>query len=122
MPFENRYFGCSQSLVDLAIYPTWWPQKLIGIIDLNLIGDDEDWIAVDVCESGNLTVDVLFSHAEGDIDVGLTTSTGGYIDGSLSSNDNEQVGGTNLSGRVHIRIHGYGDDVSYDLRITMICP
>ena len=90
--------------------------------NLNLIGDDEDWIAVDVCESGNLTVDVLFSHAEGDIDVGLSTSTGGYIDGSLSSTDNEQVGGTNLSGRVHIRIHGYGDDVSYDLRITMICP
>ena len=91
--------------------------------NLNLIGYDEDWIAIDVCEGANLIIEVLFSHAEGDIDLNLRTADDAYIDGSLSEDDNETVSATNLSaGLVYLRIFGYGDDVTYDLNITMTCP
>ena len=91
--------------------------------NLNIIGDDEDWIAIDVCVGADLTIDILFTDADGDIDARLTTEAGDYIDGAVSRSDDEQLIGTNLAaGRVHLEIYGYGDDNTYDLRITMTCP
>ena len=93
--------------------------------NLNLIGEDQDWIAVDVCQGGDLTIDVLFSHSDADIDLRLRTADDGYLDSANSLSDDEQVSADNLdAGRVYLQIRSYGSDVEvvYDLRITLACP
>ncbi|MAD60669.1 MAG: hypothetical protein CMH49_04020 [Myxococcales bacterium] len=92
---------------------------------LNIIGEDQDWISIDVCQGGDLTIDVLFSHSDADIDLRLRTSDDEYIDAATSSDDNEQVSKSNLdAGLVYLQVRSYGSSVEvvYDLRITLTCP
>ncbi len=92
--------------------------------NLNLIGEDEDWIAIDVCQGGDLTIDVLFSHSDADIDLRLRTADDSYLAAATGSSDDEQINVSNLdAGRVYLNIYSYGSvEVVYDLRITLACP
>lgn len=59
---------------------------------------DFDWWAVTVPAGATLTVDVLFSQAEGDIDILLFDAPGSWVAESTSSTDNESVSATTGSG------------------------
>ena len=52
---------------------------------------DEDWFAVDLAADDELTLDVLFAHAEGDINVTLLDAAGGTLDTGGSVSDHERV-------------------------------
>ncbi|MCA9537811.1 MAG: hypothetical protein KC620_02920, partial [Myxococcales bacterium] len=62
---------------------------------LFLCQDDDDWYRIDLREGDGLEVDLFFSHAEGDIDVGLYRQVGGaepeFVDSSAGVTDEETV-------------------------------
>ena len=60
-------------------------------MDWTFCPGDYDWWAVTVPPGGTLTVDVLFSQAEGDIDILLFDAPGSWVAESVSSTDNESV-------------------------------
>lgn len=82
------------------------------------IQGDDDWYQISI-NSGyeRLIVDLLFTHAHGDIDIQVYNSTGTQlITSSQTSTDNEYIDITHPSnGTYYLRV--YGDDVgnSYDL-------
>jgi len=53
---------------------------------------DPDWFLVDLDVGDELTVDVLFAHADGDIDLELRGPAGALLDSSTSTTDEESVG------------------------------
>ena len=53
---------------------------------------DDDWYAIDLIAGDELTLDVLFSHAEGNIDLELFDATGSsLLDGSNSTSNDENI-------------------------------
>lgn len=62
--------------------------------DLRSCELDEDWYDVGVMAGELITVDALFSHAEGDIDVTLWDAAGSVLDTSATVDDDEQVSWT----------------------------
>ena len=59
-------------------------------VDLTQCGDD-DYYWISVGSFSNVYVDVWFTHAEGDIDLGIIDGWGSYADTSISEDDNESV-------------------------------
>jgi hypothetical protein len=79
-----------------TIAPTEW---------LAVVDPDEDFFAVDVCAGGALTVDVLFTGADGNIDAVLQDSTGAPLDSSTGSTDNDQLTWTaTTAATVYVRV------------------
>lgn len=78
--------------------------------NLNVCVGDEDYYDVILSAGERVDVDVLFSHAEGDIDVQLLGFLGIPLDSSTSSNDNESVSYTaNNTGFFTIRVALFSD-------------
>ena len=70
--------------------------------------NDDDWYVVDVCESGTIEVDILFSHAQGDLNAWLYNEAVLYLDGALSSTDNESLSATITEcSRVYINVYSF---------------
>jgi len=69
---------------------------------------DEDWFKFDVAPGDTLTLEALFTHAEGDVDLALYAACDGApIDSSTSRTDDERVTFTNSTGadaRVFLQI------------------
>ena len=82
---------------------------------------DDDWYIVSVCEGGQIDVEILFSHAQADLNAWLYNSGVLYLDGSLSSTDNETLSASGLSAQdVYINVFGYGAaEAVYDMTITI---
>ena len=59
-------------------------------LDLTQCGDD-DYYWLSVGSYSDVYVDVWFTHAEGDIDLGILDGWGGLVDASTSEDDNESV-------------------------------
>jgi serine protease AprX len=80
-----------------------------------------DWYSVTVGAGQNLTVRILFSHAENaDLDLYLYDPSGQEIDYSMSTDDDEEVGelGT-IAGTYKIRVVGWSNSENiYDLEVT----
>ncbi len=83
------------------------------IPSLRICPGDDDYYTARVLSGQTITVDVLFLHADGDIDVELIDSTGATADGSYTLTDNETVTDTATSdGAYIIYIYLYADDGS----------
>lgn len=70
------------------------PATLMGAgnyTDLVSCSVDEDFYAIEVGPLDELTIDVLFSHADGDIDITLFDPLGVFAGSSAGVSDNEQV-------------------------------
>ena len=82
---------------------------------------DEDWILLDVCEGGTVTIDLIFSHAAGDIDARLYKPDNTSAVGSLTSTDNENLVYANAeAGRYSLNVFSYGEtENTYELRFTI---
>ena len=93
-----------------------------GIYDnLTRTSGDDDWYVVDVCEGGTITVDVTFSHLQGDLNAWLYDEAVLYLDGSLSSTDNESLSATISSSQsVYINVFSFNsDEADYQLNISV---
>jgi hypothetical protein len=93
---------------------------------LKLCGDsvsgvDEDFYVLELTESSFVTVTLLFSHDDGDIDLKLLDDQGGTVATSYSVTDNEQVTSCLQPGEYYVRVYSYSItiDASYDMVLTI---
>ena len=79
--------------------------------NLIICAGDDDWYAVDVPAGGELTARILFTDAQGDLDLKLYRDpTGSSVDSSTSVGDSEQVADATAVDRTYyIYVYGYGD-------------
>ena len=76
--------------------------------DLVICAQDDDWYAINLCPGGSLTVDILFTHADGDLDAALVDANGVQIVQSDSANDNERLQHFSAAGEtVSLRVFGF---------------
>lgn len=67
-----------------------------------------DLFAVDLSSGETLTAELIFAHANGDLDVSLHDSSGTQIASANSTTDNERLDFTSAAGGRHfIRVYGY---------------
>jgi len=91
---------------------------------------DEDWFAVNLNAGDTLDVNLLFTHANGDLDLQLRAPDGTVLRTSASVDDNEEILGYVVAnaGRYALRVRGYsGAENSYRLSIAVtpvvpVCP
>ena len=79
---------------------------------LHACDGDEDYFSISLAAGDELTVNVLFSHVEGDIDAQLQNSAGSVVlESAYSTNDNETLGPyvAAFGGVVVLRVHLYSD-------------
>ncbi|MCB9530027.1 MAG: hypothetical protein H6701_16855, partial [Myxococcales bacterium] len=89
--------------------------------DLSICGDDVDFYAIEICAGGTLTLDVLFTHAGGDIDV-LFGDADDIITSSESGSDNEQIVFLNdgPTATFYAQVFGFdGAENSYSLEVAI---
>jgi hypothetical protein len=89
--------------------------------DLQICTGDHDWFGVDILARQTVTITILFSHSQGDLDLVLYDSdcvTQRAYSGS--STDDEQIVYTPLYGGIHhFDVYGYQDaENTYDLIVT----
>jgi hypothetical protein len=85
----------------------------------DLLCNDEDWFAVTLAAPGALTVQLAFSHAAGDLDLGVDGPSGS-VGTSEGTGDSEKVEVASLpAGTYKVRVHGYqGARGRYTLTIS----
>ena len=99
---------------DISSYENTW----ISIIDGYGIQQDDDWFEIYI-DSGDqrLIVDLLFTHADGDIDIELYNSGLFLITGAYSTTDNEHLSYVVPSnGTYYLYVFGPNTGNTYDLR------
>jgi subtilisin family serine protease/subtilisin-like proprotein convertase family protein/methionine-rich copper-binding protein CopC len=70
--------------------------------------ENDDYYRFTAAATGTLTVDLVFSHAAGDIDVELYDENLDYLDSSESTDDAEQIVMSVSQGEVYfLRVYGY---------------
>lgn len=86
-------------------------------------GGDADWFVVDVQAGCALTVDLAFTHADGDLDLALFTSDGVEVASSAGVQDGESATfTTTASGRVAARVTPYnGAENAFSLLARAEC-
>jgi len=93
--------------------------------NLKICPGDEDWYALSLQDGDYLTVDLLFSHALGDIDAALLDPTcSSVLCPSASSDDNERlIKLVDIAGEYKIRVYGYaGAANSYEMVVNVTPP
>ena len=90
--------------------------------NLQICSGDDDFFGVDLKAGDTVTVTILFSHAQGDLDMILFgTDCSTELSRGHSTTDNEQVTGTaTADGTYYVMIYGYhGAENSYDMVIEV---
>jgi len=88
------------------------------------IQTDDDWYRISVAQGDKVTIDCVFTNAEGDIDIelidgGLETKA---FSESTTSNQEHIEYITDAGPRFYIRVYGDNDDNVYDLRWYTVPP
>ena len=82
---------------------------------------DEDWFKWTASIAGPLTIDVLFTHSQGNVDVQLLDANQNVLKSSSSSTDNEQITHTVIAGQsYYVRAYtpSFQTQRDYDLLIN----
>ncbi|MBN2359024.1 MAG: PPC domain-containing protein, partial [Deltaproteobacteria bacterium] len=75
---------------------------------LQICPDDEDWYYTYLYAGETLTVDLLFSHAAGDLDLKIYNAAGTVVARSTGVTDNEQAVATAAgAGNYYVQVYGY---------------
>ena len=95
-----------------------WARRWLSDIDGLGIQADDDWYRIQVAPGAErVQVDCRFTHAEGDIDIGLYDSTETLVEASTSVTDNELIDvAISGGGTYYIKVHFSDVDNAYDLR------
>jgi len=91
--------------------------------NLKICAGDEDWYAVSLQDGDYLTVDLLFTHALGDIDAALLDpACSSVLYPGASSDDNEiLLKRADAAGEYKIRVYGYaGAGNSYEMVVNVV--
>jgi hypothetical protein len=88
--------------------------------------DASDWFTIEVCAGGSLRADVLFAHADGDLDALLTNANNDRLASGLSVSDNESLAYVNdgeAAVQVDLRVYVLRGANDYALELTLEnCP
>lgn len=83
----------------------------ISMSGLRICPDDDDYYSVPLNTGNEITVDLYFSHAEGNIDIELLNHLGTVVDLAESSGDNETLSySVEDDGNHYIRVYFYAGD------------
>ena len=117
-PVEDDVAEENDSVADAALLGSLTLDTVAGYTDL--VSSDADFYQFSIDASGNdLTIDVLFTHAEGDIDLILIDSEENVIAVSDSATDNESITVSGIeSGTYYIWIDGAYNDNLYGMELT----
>lgn len=87
-------------------------------------GADEDWYEFFPTSGCEITVDLRFVHAAGDLDLKLLKSDGTQVGSSTSTDDDERiVYPVPAAGRLRARVFGFADaENRYRLFVSQDCP
>jgi hypothetical protein len=85
---------------------------------------DEDWFRWTAVRDGELHVEILFSHAAGDLELELRDAQNAVVAGRYSSDDNEQLVYAATAGATYfVRVYGHaGSTNDYGLRLSGLFP
>ncbi len=116
--------GCPVDTFEPNDTPTTAPTMSLGSYpNLGACGDD-DYYAIPLTSGDSINMDVLFTHAEGDIDIELLGPDGTVAATSESTTNNENIAGTaNVSGVFTLHVYLYQDlgtvqGNTYELSLT----
>ncbi len=85
------------------------PLEAGSIDDLRICAGDVDGFRVALCAGGTLTVDVRFTHADGDLDAALLDARGGELATSEGTDDGEHLAHTAVAAEeVFVVVYGFG--------------
>lgn len=77
--------------------------------DLSIDTDSEsDYYRLSLGASGQLRINVFFSHASGDVDVQLLSSSGTVLASSTSTSNDESITHNVAAGAYFVRVYGFG--------------
>ncbi|MBN2359435.1 MAG: PPC domain-containing protein [Deltaproteobacteria bacterium] len=101
-----------------------------GTYDGQTCAGDEDWFAINLNAGDTLDVNLLFAHANGDLDLQLRAPDGVLLRTSASTDDNEEILDYVVpnAGSYALRVRGFlGAENSYRLSIVVtpaapVCP
>jgi hypothetical protein len=81
---------------------------------------DEDWYSIDLGPNEELTAQIIFTHANGDLELAAFYD-GAEVDSSTSTSDDEEVGfAPPGGGTVYLQVWGFDNDTNaYDLTLTV---
>lgn len=86
-------------------------------------GTDEDFYDVVVPGNCDVSAELVFKHAGGDLDLRLLDSAGTTLDSSLTVSDYEVVSASVGAGTYTLRVYGFnGAENGYVLRVAVDCP
>ncbi|MFT5204091.1 MAG: hypothetical protein ACI9C1_003497, partial [Candidatus Aldehydirespiratoraceae bacterium] len=95
------------------------------VLSASVCEGDDDWYSLQVTEGQDISVDLTFSHASGDVDLQLMNPAGTLVSASGSGSDNESVTHTALTSGIYAaRVYGYnGAENTYQIDMhRSICP
>lgn len=93
---------------------------------LGACASDDDWYAITLAAGDQITVETLFSNAEGDVDLELVDPSGQNVATSASTTDNERVTHTAAgagSYRIHVWLYrdaGSTPGNGYSMTVTVV--
>ncbi|MFH1811761.1 MAG: PPC domain-containing protein [Pseudomonadota bacterium] len=101
-----------------------------GTVTGQICTGDDDWFGLNLNTNDVLSIDLLFTHASGDLDLALYNPAGTLARSSGSTTDNEQISNYTVpaAGRYTIRVRGFGGaENSYRLVLNVVpyvppCP
>jgi hypothetical protein len=68
---------------------------------------DDDWYSFSVSRAGNVGVDAIFKHANGDLDMKIYNSNMTEVASSVSSDDDESITQMLAAGTYFVKLYGY---------------
>jgi hypothetical protein len=81
--------------------------------DASICASDEDWFLISLADGEAVTIDALFTHASGDLDLFLYDDTFSLISSSRSISDNESIPFTApAAGDYYIRVKAFSGAIS----------
>lgn len=83
-------------------------QALPFELNAKIADGDVDFYAVDVPSTGKLTVELAFTHSEGDLDLEIVSGSGATLGSSAGTGNTESVGVDTSTGKVIIKVLLYG--------------
>lgn len=89
-----------------------------------ICGENEDWFRFYAGAGCAVELDLLFAHADGDLDVQIRDVSDQVVASGASSDDNEAVAYTPpAGGTLHVRVYGYQSAQNrYRLKLAQTCP
>ena len=118
---QADYYENNDTLATATNFETLADRTNLGLsIDA---ADDDDYYRFTAGANGTLDVDVLFSHALGDVNVRLLDSSGTTLASSLSSSNNESITHSVTRGTTYyLRVYGWAGATNPNYTLTLDGP